>query len=146
MTEQRENVVEQVLNQGVLLLEPLLVSHGFSLVHGDSGEGSGGRFAICEFRRGDRRLEFHFRYSLGLVTYHLGGMSLSHESFMWSVLGRRHCGHYPGFSAAPLDAFRALLMDLQEHAEDFLSGSDADFLYHVVHAEELRLANSAPPV
>ncbi len=120
-------------------------SHGFAFACGEPEDSSGGRFAKCEFQRGDRRLEFHFRYSLGLVTYHLGTQSISHESYMWSVLDRRHASHYPGFSAEPLESFRTLLLDLEQSGGDFLSGTDAAFLRHLAHAEELRLGASTQP-
>jgi len=70
----------------------------------------------------------HFRYSLGLVTYHVGNVSLSHEDYMWSVIGERGASHYPGFSKNPLDGFRDLRRDLEEHGAAFLAGTDADFL------------------
>jgi hypothetical protein len=79
----------------------------------------------------------HFRYSLGLVNYRVGHLTLSHKDYMWSVLNRRWAGGYPGFSKEPLDAFRHLLEDLQRHCADFLSGSDADFARHVGRAKTL---------
>src|ERR1700733_2642043 len=44
-------------------------SHGFVFGPTTAGDGSGGSFARGEFRGGNRRLELHYRYSLGLVTY-----------------------------------------------------------------------------
>jgi len=106
----------EILKQGAKLLEPLLVSRGsrFNVV-GD-GRGSGGDFAVGEFRSRDRSLEVHFRYSLGLVTYYLGALSMGHIDYMRSVLGKRYASHYPAFSIDPLDAFRDLLLDLQAHS------------------------------
>jgi hypothetical protein len=95
--------------------------HGFVFELRDEGAGSGGYFAWGEFVRGDRRLEFHYRTSLGLVRYHLGLQSSSHEGYMREigVLGRNR---YPRLSQDPLDGFRDLTHDLH-FATDFLSGS-----------------------
>lgn len=51
----------------------------------------------------EERTEFHFRYSLGMVSYHLGSESISHQEYMCSVLGKPGLSHYPGFSSEPLD-------------------------------------------
>jgi hypothetical protein len=67
---------------------------------------------------------FHFRHSLGMVTYHLDSLSMSHQEYMRSVIGRPNASHYPGFSDDPMDAFRHLQLDLEEHYVDFLEGSD----------------------
>jgi hypothetical protein len=137
----RENVVsepQQMLRAGVEILDDLMRSHGFVYTPTTAGVGSGGPFAAGEFRRLDRRLELHYRYSLGLVTYHVGQLTLSHEDYMWSVIGQRRGSHYPGFSKEPLDGFRELLADLNQYCGDFLAGTDADFAAHVELAEELK--------
>jgi hypothetical protein len=120
-------------------------THGFEFAPNAAGVGSGGAFASGEFSRGDRTLELHFRHSLGLVTYRVGSLELSHEDYMWSVLGRRWATRYPGFSNEPLDGFRHLLADLQEHGCDFLVGSDADFARHLGHAESLKKSVATLP-
>ena len=56
---------------------------------------------------------------------------------MWSVQGQRRASQYPGFSDDPLDAFKNLATDLTQHARDFFTGSDEDFLRHVKRAAEL---------
>jgi len=129
---------QQALKAGVEILDHLMRSHGFVYTSTSAGVGSGGSFASGEFHRGDRTLELHFRYSLGLVTYHVGHLALSHEDYMWSIMGRRWGTQYPGFSTDPLDGFRQLLMDLKEHCTDFLVGSDADFAANVERAEALK--------
>jgi len=101
-------------------------AEGFEWRQGAFGNGSGGPFASGEYVRGDRRLELHFRYSLGMVTYHIGNLALSHEQFM------RHTGHrleakYPGFSKDPIHAFRDLAEDLSRFGGDFLKGNGAEF-------------------
>jgi hypothetical protein len=118
------NTPLETLEQGSKLLEPLLFSRGFTFSVIGTGAGSGGHFAVAEFKRGDRQLEFHFRVSLGLVTYKLGEASMDHLAYMRSVLGRYYASHYPGFSSEPLDGFRHMLLDLAEHCGDFLDGTD----------------------
>ena len=83
--------------------------------------------------------------SLGLVTYHVGHLALSHEDYMLSVLGRRWGSEYPGFSKEPLDGFRRLLSDLKLHFIAFLAGSDADFQTHVERADALKNAAARLP-
>jgi hypothetical protein len=113
-------------------------SHEFGYSQTSVGSGSGGSFASGEFRRGDRGLELHFRYSLGLVTYHLRSSAISHEDYMWSVLSKRWASHYPGFSGDALDGFRHLLLDLEQYGSDFLAGSDAEFAKHIERAALLQ--------
>jgi len=126
------------LKMGSDVISDLMLSHGFVFVLTSTGVGSGGPFATGEFRRGNRILELHFRYSLGLVTYRVGGLELSHEDYMWSVVGQRFATQYPGFSADPMDGFRRLLVDLSEHCVDFLSGSDSEFIGYVERARKLK--------
>lgn len=102
-------------------------------------------YASTEFIRGDRRLEIHFRHSLGLVTYHVGSVSLSHEDYMWSVIGKRWASHYPGFSQDPLDGFRDLRQDLEQYGAVFLSGTDSEFLKCANAAASLKNAESRLP-
>ena len=120
---------------GATILAPLLSSHGFSFEFREEGRGSGGCFAWAEFVREERRLELHFRHSLGLVTYHVGPLHARHESYMkeLGVLGRNQ---YPGFSNDPLDGFRQLANDLG-YAADFLSGNG-----HTLHAAALKEAEA----
>ena len=89
-------------------------SHGFVFVALASGKSSGGWSASGEFRRerdGElRRLELHFRHSLGLVSDHVDGTSLSHNDYMRALKAKNQD---PGFSHDPLDGFRHLLHDLE---------------------------------
>jgi hypothetical protein len=128
------NSAAEILNQGSRLLEPLFSKYGFVYVELKKGESSGGQFASGEFRRVDRRFEFHFRDSLGLVIYHQGSRSISHVDFMHSVLGKLYASHYPGFSKEPLDAFRNLSRDLEEYCHDFFERSDEAFLRRIEDA------------
>lgn len=123
------------LTAGATILAPLLSSHGFAFEFRDEGRGSGGYFASGEFVREERRLELHFRHSLGLVTYHVGPLHARHETYMkeLGVLGRNQ---YPGFSDDPLDGFRHLANDLG-FAADFLSGNG-----HILHSAALKEAEA----
>ena len=128
---------EEILHQGSELLMPLFAEHGFVFVQSGGGESSGGRFASAEFRRGNRRFEFHFRFSLGMVSYHLGSESISHEEYMCSVLGKPNLSHYPGFSNDPLDAFCHLREDIQNYCMEFLEGTNEAFQRRI---EDARLS------
>ena len=57
------------LREGTTILDPLLNEHGFNFVMTSAGKGSGGHFAVGEYRRGERRLELHYRWGLGIVCY-----------------------------------------------------------------------------
>jgi hypothetical protein len=90
--------------------------------HGE-GKSSGGASAWGEFARGDRRLELHVRLNLGLVRYHVGAESASHDYYMRELGVRERC-HYPRFSEDPKEAFLGLAHDLA-FADDFLTGTGA---------------------
>ena len=147
-----EAEVRALLKSGTLILKGVLAPHRFKTEGIKSGTGSGGSFAFCEFRRGSllpwgrrRRLRLHFRYSLGLVEYEAAGVTLSHEDFMWSVLGRRGVTKYPGFSDDPLDGFRHLASDIANYAQAFLEGTDNDFIELAGRLATLRNAASRLP-
>ena len=137
---------EEILLQGSGLLLPLFSAHGFVFMQLANGSSSGGRFASAEFRRGDRWFEFHFRYSLGMVTYHLGSESISHQEYMCSVLGKPNLSRYPGFSDEPLAAFRDLRTDLEEYCGDFLEGTNETFLSRIEDAHRRWAAIPKLPV
>jgi len=104
------------LDAGVALLNETMVSCGFVYTPTSAGTGSGGTFAAGEFRWDYRKLELHYRYSLGLVSYHVGPLMPSHEAYMGAVIGTRWQSHYPGFSREPMDGFRNLSADLKSTA------------------------------
>jgi hypothetical protein len=114
---------KEILRAGSEILNPVMKPHGFTFVEGFSGKSNYENFAQGEFVRDDRRLELHFRHSLGLVTYHLGSLSATHESYMRELLGHDVAHQYPGFSDDPLDGFRHLVHDIENFASDFLTGS-----------------------
>ena len=118
------------------MLDPILGSHGFSFRQGAAGQGSGGPYASGIYVNGDRSLEIHFRFSLGLVTYHVGKRSLDHESYMRTVLGNRGGNRYPGFSDDPISGFENLAYDLRNFASAFLNGDSKEFARYAAAAED----------
>ena len=119
--------VHDKFRAGRKILDPVLQRHGFTFVEGDSGESNGGAFMSGYCVHGDRRLELHFRHSLGLVTYHIESWSVEHEAYMRALLGRGGETDYSGFSEDPLDSFRGLRSDLERYCSDFLAGSGEEF-------------------
>lgn len=127
------------LAAGVELLSPELAPHGFHFEPRGADSGSGGPFAWGEFVRDDRRLELHFRWSLGIVTYHVGDLSIGHEAYLRALSIPRGTNRYPGFSDDPLDGFRHLAHDLAHFLTEFVQG-DAAVLHSAAPAEMSRLA------
>ena len=117
----------QILEQGAEIVALALAPHGFEFRLLAQGHSSGGTFANGEFVRGDRRIELHFRYSLGLVEYHLGQLSLAHVDYMRALLGRSHASQYPSFSDQPMAQFEALRQDLDALCGDFIAGTGDQF-------------------
>src|SRR5215472_12168733 len=70
----------ETLAEGCKILDSILVPSGFRFISGQAGKSSGGHFASGGYVRDERRLELHFRYSLGLVSYHFRELTASHES------------------------------------------------------------------
>jgi hypothetical protein len=126
----------EILREGRSILDPVMHPHGFSFKDGPAGPSSGGPYASGAYVSGNRKLEIHFRRSLGLVTYHFGKSSLDHESYMHSLLGTNGGNKYPGFSEDPLDAFKRLADDLENLATAFLNGNFEEFSRCVIAAEE----------
>lgn len=126
----------EVLREGCAILDPVMSEHGFSFIDGDSGHGSGGPFACGSYVNADRKLEIHFRYSLGLVTYHFKRASIDHESYMRALLGEKRGNKYPGFSDDPLAAFCDLGYDLRNFATAFLEGDFKQFASSAAAAQE----------
>src|SRR5690349_10506424 len=111
-----------ILEDGAAVLHNVLAPHGFHFEFREEALGSGGHFAWGEFVRDDRRLELHFRFSLGLVSYHIGELALEHTSYM-AALGVKGRARYPRVANDPLGAFHDLAHDLGElAASDFLAG------------------------
>ena len=109
---------------GVKTLERILVPAGFAFKLERGGLSSGGHSCSGAFVRGDRRLELHFRWSLGLVSYQVGEVKISHSEYL-RAQGVK--GAYPGFSENPIDAFVHLHSDLEQAGGIFLHGEDKEF-------------------
>ena len=116
-----------ILMRGATILEPVLGPAGFKFEFREADKGSGGFFAWGEFVGNGRRLELHFRESLGMVTYHAAGATVAHEHLMAAIVGRLHATAYPGFSKEPLSGFEDLRADIAAHGTVFLTGSDDEF-------------------
>jgi len=125
-----------MLREGCGLLEPVMRRHGFSFKEGPAGVSSGGPSASGVYVNENQKLEIHFRFSLGLVTYHFGPTSLDHESYMHALLGTNGGNKYPGFSEDPFDAFKGLASDLENFATAFLNGNFEEFSRCVKATEE----------
>jgi len=117
----------ETLREGCAILDPVMSGHGFHFVEAGAGCGSGGPFASGAYVNADRRLEIHYRFSLGLVAYHFGLISIDHQSYMHVLLGEDGGNKYPGFSDDPLAAFHDLAHDLQSFATAFLEGDSKKF-------------------
>src|SRR5437867_4871943 len=87
----------ELLEAGREILDPVLAPHGFHWVLERSGEGSGGRFVSGAYVRGNRRLELHSRFSLGLVSYSLGDRCVGHTDYRRVALAPGERSLYPGF-------------------------------------------------
>ena len=117
------NPKEELLN-GVKVLEPILQPYGFKFVLEVEGPSSGGNSAGGAFVAGNKRLELHFRYSLGWVSYQIGAHKINHVDYITAQGGK---GRYPGFSKKPIDAFRNLADDLRKYGALFFNKETAPF-------------------
>jgi hypothetical protein len=119
-----------VLELGAQELGLLLGPAGFQFAATGSGSSSGGPFASGEFRRGDRRLELHVRFSLGMVTYHVAESLLTHEELVRAAKGLLAISgdpEYPGFSDDPREAFPRLRRDIERFGQCFVAGTVEEF-------------------
>ncbi len=112
-----------MLRAGCKILDAVMMPHGFTFIEGLSAKGSGGHFASGDYVRDERRLGLSFRFSLGLVFYRINTLWATHDFYMKELLNSKGGNKYPGFSEDPLDGFRHLAYDLENFADDFLSGS-----------------------
>jgi hypothetical protein len=113
-----------VMTAGSVILGHVLSAAGFTFQLTCTGQGSGGRFAVGRFTKGSQYVEFHFRYSLGLVVYGWGDATLAHADYL---RGLDLTGAYPGYSADPLDGFRHLALDLAGPLRGFINGDRIEY-------------------
>ena len=115
-----------MLLAGINVLDEVMQPAAFVFEFREEGRGSGGHFAWGEYVRDNRRLELHFRGSLGLVRYHVGDHNAGHETYVLGLGVWEEC-RYPGFSEDPLDGFVHRAADLK-HATDFLLRTPRSFV------------------
>ena len=111
---------------GPEILAFVLRPHGFVFRLEANGNGSGGEFSSGAFHRDNRRLELHFRYSLGLVSYHVDRYSLDHETYM-RLLGVYGKNQYPDFPTDPMHSFHHLAADIDKYCDSFTTGDGSKF-------------------
>ena len=123
---------EQHLLDGVKILSVYLEPLGFKFQLKETGQGSGGHFAYGHFIKSgglfgkQRKIELHFRWSLGLVGYFIDDLALSHQDYV-DLLDRHGQNKYPNFSDNSQDAFHCLLWDLKNLLNDFTEHGAAIF-------------------
>jgi hypothetical protein len=111
---------------GVEIMHAVLRPHGFVFALDHHDKGSGGWFASGSYRKENRRLELHFRQSLGMVTYSIGSDLLDDEIYM-RLLGVYGQNQYPDFPEEPLDSFGHLASDIERYCADFVAGDGTRF-------------------
>jgi hypothetical protein len=119
-----------VLAEGSSLLAPILTPLGYLPAETSQGNGSGGPMAMGRWIAGERSIETHVRYALGIVTYQWGSLKFSHQDYL-RVLGVK--GAYPGFSDDAIDGFRYLAADLAGPVRPMLT-CDRDEFASIVEA------------
>ena len=127
-----------ILRDGSEILKPIMNRHGFSFSIDGEGSSSGGNLASGSWINKDRKLEYSFPFSLGLVEFSLGTKTIEHKFFLWALSGEKHKAKYTGPPDDPLDGFRRLLDDLDQFCEVFLTGSDLELTYAIRKAEALK--------
>lgn len=131
-----------IMEEGAALhLRPLLEPLGFVFRVVRTANSSGGVSCEAELTRQDRKIELHFRHSLGLVRYHVGSISASHTAY-WEIVGGGRARRYPGFGSTPVDAFQHLAADLAHIRSDFVDG-DCSMLCEASRVEKGRSAEES---
>jgi hypothetical protein len=117
----------EAIEAGRKILDGVLLPAAFAFVPGAAGKGSGGTFASAAYVRGERRLEFSYRWAVGEVTYYIGDDALGHDSYM-RLLHVYAQSEFARFSRdEPLAGFEALGHDLKHFCGDFLTGPGTEF-------------------
>ena len=125
----------EVIRAGAEILNAVLAQRGFEFAPGEEGQGSGGTFAQGRFTKGNRSIEFSFRYGLGEVSYRIGEKSISHENYL-KYSGNWQSRKYSDFSSIPEESFLALAQDIESYLSDFTEGNGNIFLSLVAEYEK----------
>jgi hypothetical protein len=97
--------------------------------------GSGGDYAEGRMEALPRAIDLHFRNTLGLVRYHYGSSSVTHEHYM-KHLGIADRCEYPRYSESPMDGFRHLAHDIRAFGADFFGSAEKLVVAAKIEAEE----------
>ena len=117
---------KNILLNGVKILSVYLEPLNFKFQLLETGKSSGGEFASGQFVCGEKVIELHYRFSLGLVKYKIDNLELSHEEYI-KLLDRVNESKYPNFSDNSMDAFNCLKHDLECLLTDFTENDDEIF-------------------
>jgi hypothetical protein len=140
---------DEAIHRGVQFLEPVLTPFGFTFRLRESAPVSLSgspyvlgvarpAFAIGEFRRDDRRIEFEFSWSLGPVTYHVGDAFIDHEAYLSALGVPVGMNRYPAVADNPLQAFRDLADDIAAYCSEFFMAEPVVFAVAAVAAATRR--------
>jgi len=111
------------LIEGLEILKPFLVQHGFALDNYQNGKGSGGQFTVATFKNGRKRFIIGYRFSIGELGYQFDSFQVGH-TFYLNHLGLADKKQFPDFqSDDKLLGFRHILHDLDFLVDDFFDGS-----------------------
>lgn len=117
---------EQLL-AGAKILEPIMGRYGFQFKLLKSGSGSGGAFACGHYVNGDRRLELHYRYGLGMVIYRAGKAELSHRDYVERLGVLTESQFVWNAKEESLSGFDWLREDIERFCRSFLIGQCEHF-------------------
>ncbi len=115
------------LCEGSKILDPVLEKSGFHFEVSITGKASGGRFAVGEYSRDERRLELHYRHGLGIVRYYFGKCMLDHLQYKKLLGVYSECRFASTRLDGGLDGFERLRDDLVRYGDDFLNGDGEQF-------------------
>jgi len=128
-----------IVIEGSEILKPLMSKNGFQFTLDGEGQSSGGQFAFGPWTKNDRKLEYHFRFSLGLVEYSLENKTIEHGFFLWALTGEKRKAKFPGSSEDPTNGFSRLLDDLSNFCGIFLNGTDSELRKTMEKAKEIKV-------
>jgi hypothetical protein len=130
----------ELLQAGVEVLNPFLNSVGYHFQFDHDGQGSGGYYACGRFACGNRSIELHHRWGLGIVNYQFSGFSLDHSAYL-DGLGLDRDSHYLWLRLeAGIDRYEGLLEDLRQFCADFLTGTASQWMSIALANAEARKA------